>query len=96
MDRNDKTTDIRSAASQMLKTEDASDQRLQTAKDNLREMIEDAEKHGFSAAEVIKAVLAPVFAPRPKGCDCFSCITRREGEGAIDAHSDDRVEIATE
>lgn len=96
MDRNEQTKEIRNAASRLLKTEDSTHSGLDSARDELRDLIEDAEKHGFSAAEVVKAVLEPVYAPQPKGCDCFSCKQRREGELDLDSYTNEPVEMASE
>lgn len=42
----------------------------------LRNIREEALEHGFTEADVIRAVLRTVFR-QERGCDCYSCAARR-------------------
>lgn len=42
----------------------------------LKSIREEALEHGFTEADVIRAVLRTVF-KQEKGCDCYSCAARR-------------------
>lgn len=49
---------------------------VQAAQSTFQDMCNEAAEFGLPAADVIRAMLRPVFAPL-RGCDCWSCKTRR-------------------
>ena len=97
MNRKTETADIRSTATRLIKSEDVSESLEESRREMLKDMIAEAKEHGFSAAEVIRAVLTPIFERKPKGCDCFSCIARRQENTDFETdYDEERVQIATE
>jgi hypothetical protein len=75
-------SDVRSVARMLITDQQVTDFAVGVAQGSLSIMREEAMEHGLTEAEVIKAVLAPLFEKKPKGCDCYTCKARRsESEG---------------
>ena len=89
MDRSSEIEDVKGEASLMVKSEDVAEPQAESTRDLLKQMIVEAEEHGISQAEVIRAMLAPIFAPQPKGCDCYSCVARRKGNPDFESDFDE-------
>ncbi len=69
-------SDLRGIAALMVIDEPVSPVVVEVARETLDAMCKEAAEHGFSEADVVRAVLTPVF-ERKSGCNCHSCRTRR-------------------
>lgn len=49
---------------------------LQAARAAIESMCREAAEQGLTSADVLKALLRPIFATR-RGCDCATCMARR-------------------
>ena len=87
MNHIDELSKIRKIAANLATAKDVPPAIGDSARYVLQSMIEEAEDHGFTKAEVIRAMFRPVFRPQ-KGCDCFTCKARRDA-----ASCDNRVEL---
>jgi hypothetical protein len=67
---------VRVVVNGLLRREAMSLESVETARDAVRTMCEQAAAHGLTAADVIRAVLLPVFEDK-RGCDCPTCTARR-------------------
>ena len=70
---------VREAVTRIVRQEPIPDDAVQDARDTFKNMCETAVQYGLPAADVIKAVFRPVFAPE-RVCDCWSCKTRRHAD----------------
>lgn len=50
---------------------------LTTVQTAIKSRITASVERGLTEAEVIKAIFRPVISPKPKGCECSTCIDRR-------------------
>lgn len=69
-------TRLREMAVKTIAAESASPEVADSARDLLDTMRQEAAEHGFSDADVIKAILRPIF-KKTRGCSCYSCKARR-------------------
>ena len=63
---------------------------LQVANDTIQIMRQEAAKYGLTAADVVRAILRPVFEKR-RGCDCPTCKTRRS---EVNGETSNQMDIA--
>ncbi|MGH2543306.1 MAG: hypothetical protein ACRDIB_10930, partial [Ardenticatenaceae bacterium] len=73
-------SDLRGIAALMVIDEPVSPLVAEVARETLDTMKKEAAEHGFSEADVVRAILTPVF-QRRSGCNCHSCLTRRANLG---------------
>ena len=57
---------------------------LQVANDTLQTMRQEAAKYGLTAADVVRAILRPVFENK-RGCDCPTCKARRREVDGVES-----------
>ncbi len=70
---------VRAVVTGLMRGEPTSFEGVETAREAFQGMCEQAAAHGLTVAEVVRAVLSPVFDDR-RGCDCPTCKTRRGEE----------------
>ena len=63
----------------LMRGEPISLESVDTAREAVQGMCEQAAAHGLTVAEVVRAVLIPLFDGR-RGCDCPTCRARRDEE----------------
>ena len=85
---NSKVGELRQVAAETIADPASSHHIVDSARHELTKMREEAAEFGFSDADVIRAVMAPLF-KKAKGCECYSCKSRRSG-GWSDGGADDR------
>ena len=73
-------SDLRGIAALMVIDEPVSPIVIEVVRETLEAMLKEAAEHGFTEADVTRAILTPVF-QRKAGCDCHSCRTRRSNAG---------------
>ena len=83
-----KVGELRKVAAETFAAPASSHHIVDSARHELTKMREEAAEFGFSDADVIRAVMTPLF-KKAKGCECFSCKSRRSG-GLSDSDWDDR------
>ena len=83
-----KVGELRQVAADTIADGVSSHQVVDSSRHELTRMMEEAAEFGFSDADVIRAVMAPLF-KKTKGCDCYSCKARRNG-GWSDGGADGR------
>lgn len=69
-------SDVRGIVALMVIDEPIAPIVVDVARDTLEAMLEEAAKYGLTDADVIRAVLQPVF-QKKRGCECYSCKSRR-------------------
>ena len=69
-------SDVRGIVALMVIDEPIAPIVVDVARDTLEAMLEEAAKYGLTDADVIRAVLQPVF-QKKRGCECHSCRSRR-------------------
>ena len=67
---------VRGVVNGLLRGEAMSFESVETARGALQGMCEQAAAHGLTTADVIRAVLHPVFEDK-RGCLCPTCTARR-------------------
>jgi hypothetical protein len=70
---------VRAVVAGLMRGEPISFESVETAREAVQSMFVLAAAHGLTVAEVVRAVLVPVFDGR-RGCDCPTCKTRRGSE----------------
>ena len=83
-----KVGELRKVAAETIADAASSHHIVDSARHELTKMREEAAEFGFSDADVIRAVMNPRF-KKAKGCECFSCKSRRN-DGWSDGGGDDR------
>ncbi len=83
-----KVGELRQVAAETIADAVSSHHIVDSARHELTKMREEAAEFGFSDADVIRAVMTPLF-KKAKGCECYSCKSRRSG-GWSDGGADDR------
>ncbi len=81
-------SELRHVVAQTIGEEAVSSEVAESARYHLDEIRREAAEYGFSDADVIRAVLRPLFR-RTKGCDCYTCSARR-GEMGEDNETETR------
>ena len=69
-------SDVRQVMAELIKEEHVPQAIVYAAQETVSGMCRDASEFGITNAEVVKAVLRPVFSKR-RGCECSSCKSRR-------------------
>lgn len=69
-------SEVRGMVARFVRDEPAPYGDLQLANDTIQTMRQEAAKYGLTAADVVRAILRPVFEKR-RGCDCPTCKARR-------------------
>ena len=69
-------SDVRGIVARFVRDEPAPYGHLQVAKHTIQAMRQEAAKYGLTAADVVRAILRPVF-EKKRGCDCPTCKARR-------------------
>jgi hypothetical protein len=72
---------VRVVVNGLLGGEAMSFEGVETARGAVQSMCEQAAAHGLTTADVIRAVLLPVFEDK-RGCDCPTCTARRTRRNA--------------
>ena len=85
--------ELRQTASQTINTSDVPSDVSLSAQHLLDEIRKEAAEHGFSDAEVVRAILRPVF-KKTKGCDCFTCKARRSESGEYEEEASDQINLS--
>ena len=70
-------SDVRGIVSHLVAEEPVSQAVVERARDTVQALLQQGAENGLTPAEIIGAVLAPVFAKR-RGCDCPTCEARRK------------------
>ena len=65
-------SDVRGIVSHLVAEEPVSQAVVERARDTVQALLQQGAENGLTPAEIIGAVLAPVF-----GCDCPTCESRR-------------------
>ncbi len=73
---------VRAVVTGLMRGEPTSFESVETAREAVQGMYDQAAAHGLTVAEVVRAVLTPVFDGR-RGCDCPTCKTRRRDESLL-------------
>ncbi len=84
--------ELRQTAARTINTGDASSDISLSAQHLLDEIRKEAADHGFSDAEVVRAILRPIF-KKTKGCDCFTCKARRSEYGEYGDEASDQINL---
>ena len=69
-------SDLRGIAALMVIDEPVSPIVAEVARETLDAMKKEASEYGFTEADLVRAILTPVF-ERKAGCECPTCRTRR-------------------
>ena len=75
-DRLMEISEIHAIVARVVREEPVSPEVVQAARNTVQTLYQDAEEYGLTPADVIRAVLHPVF-ERFRGCDCWTCRARR-------------------
>ncbi len=70
-------SEVRAIAARAMREEPIPDDLIQAASESLLVMCQEAELYGLTTADVVKALLRPVFEKRRR-CDCPTCKNRRD------------------
>ena len=75
-DRLMEISEIRAIVARVVGEEPVSLEAVQAARNTVQTLCQEAEEYGLTTADVVRAVLHPVF-ERNRGCDCPTCKFRR-------------------
>ena len=67
---------VRAVAARAVREEPTPNDLIRAARDTLEVMCQEAEAYGLTTADVVKALLRPVFQQR-RNCDCPTCKAHR-------------------
>ena len=73
-----KFSEVRSIAARAVREEPTPNDLIQAARESLQVMCQEAAVYGLTAADVVRALLRPLFEVR-RGCDCPACKASRDG-----------------
>ena len=73
-------SEVRGVAARFVRDEPLPRGDLQVANDTLQIMRKEAARYGLTEADVVRAILRPVF-EKKRGCDCPTCKARRTESG---------------
>lgn len=76
MIRKKEITELRNVAALVMSGEPVDQELVQSAQGDFQAICQEAGEYGLTKAEVIRAVLIPVFEEKP-GCECSTCEFRR-------------------
>ncbi len=66
-------SDVRGIISHLVREDPVSQALVERARDTVLALLQQGAENGLTPAEIIGAVLAPVFAKKRRGCDCPTC-----------------------
>ncbi len=69
-------SEVRLTVAQLVRQVDVEEDRVQAARDAFWTICHHGEEYGLTHADVVRAILRPVF-QRRRGCDCPTCKARR-------------------
>ncbi len=69
-------SEVRGIVARFVRDEPLPHDDLQVANDTLQIMRREAAQYGLTEADVVRAILRPVF-DKKRGCDCPTCKARR-------------------
>ena len=69
-------SEVRGIVKRVVREEPTPSDVVQAARDTVQTMCQEAAQYGLTTADVLKAVLHPVF-EKSRGCDCSGCKARR-------------------
>ena len=69
-------SEVRLTVAQLARQEDVTEARVEAARDAFWNICRRGGEYGLTHADVVRAILRPVF-QRRRGCDCPTCKTRR-------------------
>ena len=72
-----KFSEVRAIAARAIRDEATPHDLIQAARESLLAMCQEAESYGLTTADVVGALLRPVFKQR-RSCDCPTCKARRD------------------
>lgn len=75
-DRLMEISEIHAIVARVVREESVSHEVVQAARNTVQSLCQEAEEYGLTPADVVRAVLHPVF-QRNRGCDCPTCKARR-------------------
>ncbi len=87
-----KVGELRQVAAETIADAASSHHIVDSARHELTKMREEAAEFGFSDADVIRAVMTPLF-KKAKGCECYSCKSRRGGGWSDGGTDDHKIEV---
>ncbi len=87
-----KVGELRQVAAETIADAASSHHIVDSARHELTKMREEAAEFGFSDADVIRAVMTPLF-KKAKGCECYSCKSRRSGSWTDGDTDDNKIEV---
>ena len=70
-------SEVRAIAARVIREEPTPNDLVQAARESLLVRCEDAALYGLTTADVVRALLRPVFEKR-RSCDCPTCKARRD------------------
>ena len=70
-------SEVRSVAALSIRGVPTPNDLTQAARESLQVMCQEAEEYGLTTADVVRALLRPVFEER-RSCDCQLCKARRD------------------
>ncbi len=82
-------SEVRGIVARLVRDEPAPYGDVQVANDTIQTMRQEAAKYGLTAADVVRAILRPVF-EKKRGCDCPTCKGRR-----TEVHGEDAKRVST-
>lgn len=79
-------SEVRGIVARFVHNEPAPNDAVQAANDKLQTICQEAAEYGLTTADVVRAILMPVF-EKKRGCDCPTCKGRRgEVDGERSTH----------
>ena len=69
-------SEVRAVVAQLTQERPISGHAVQAARGAMQQLFEEAAERGLTSAEVVKAILLPIFEKKPF-CDCPTCAARR-------------------
>ncbi len=76
-DRLMEISEIHAIVARVVREEPVSRDVVEAARNTVQTLCREAEEYGLTTADVVRAVLHPVF-ERFRGCDCWTCKARRD------------------
>ena len=70
-------SEVRAVAARAVREEPTRNDLIHAARESLQVMCQEAAEYGLTTADVVKALLRPVFEKR-RSCDCPTCKNRRD------------------
>ncbi len=74
-----KFSQVRAVAARSVRGVPTPNDLMQAARESLQFMCQEAAEYGLTKADIVRALLRPVFEAR-RSCDCPICKARRDGD----------------